>query len=59
MIEKISILKPNQIYYIPAGNKHRLSNKGNSDVVLIEVQTGLYFEEGDIARFENNYGRFN
>ena len=56
---KISILETNQSAYIPAGIKHRLSNPGNSDLVLIEVQSGSYLEENDIVRFEDNYGRFN
>ena len=54
----ISILKPNQSAYIPAGIKHRLSNPGDSDLILIEVQSGSYLEENDIVRIEDNYGRF-
>ena len=55
----ISILKPNQSAYIPAGINHRLSNPGNSDLILIEVQSGSYLEENDIVRIEDNYGRIN
>ncbi len=56
---QISLLKPNQSAYVPAGLKHRLSNPGDSDLVLIEVQTGSYLGENDIVRFKDNYGRIN
>ena len=36
---------------------HRLENPGDKDVHLIEVQTGDYFGEDDIQRFEDIYGR--
>ena len=57
--KEISTLKPNQSAYIPAGTNHRLSNPGNTDLVLIEVQTGSYLGENDIFRIEDNYGRIN
>ena len=47
----------NESTFIPAGNKHRLSNPGNDDLVIIEVQTGPYLEEDDIVRFDDRYGR--
>ena len=47
----------NESTYIPAGHKHRLSNPGEVDLVLIEVQTGAYLGEDDIVRFEDRYGR--
>lgn len=48
---------PNESTYIPAGHKHRLSNPGVTNVVMIEVQTGEYLGEDDIVRFEDTYGR--
>ena len=42
---------------IPCGSLHRMANIGDVDVVLIEVQTGDYFDEDDIERFEDDYGR--
>ena len=51
------VLHANQSTYIPAGQKHRLSNLGQQDLVLIEVQTGNYLGEDDIIRFEDIYGR--
>lgn len=42
---------------IPLGARHRMANVGEEDVVFIEVQTGDYFGEDDIERFEDDYGR--
>ena len=54
---QIKFLKKNESTYIPIGSKHRLSNQGEIPLVLIEVQSGDYFGEDDIIRFEDNYGR--
>jgi len=37
--------------------KHRLQNFGNEVLEIIEIQTGTYFGEDDIVRFEDMYGR--
>lgn len=50
-------LQQDQSTFIPAGNKHRLGNPGDEDLLLIEVQTGDYLGEDDIVRFEDKYGR--
>jgi mannose-6-phosphate isomerase len=42
---------------IPAGIKHRVENSAAQNLVVIEVQTGTYFGEDDIERFEDDYGR--
>ena len=42
---------------IPIGSIHRIENSGKDDLVFIEIQTGEYFGEDDIERFEDNYGR--
>ncbi len=54
--EKILLIE-NQSIYIPPGVKHRLENPGESDLELIEVQSGSYLGEDDIVRFEDTYGR--
>ena len=54
---EIKTLEKNQSIYISRGSKHRLSNKGNDLLILIEVQSGDYLGEDDIIRFEDNYGR--
>lgn len=55
--ERELIVKQNESTYIPAGHKHRLENRTQDDLVLIEVQCGDYLGEDDITRFEDNYGR--
>ena len=40
-----------------AGSRHRLSNPGLVDLVLIEVQTGHDLGEDDIVRFQDAYDR--
>ena len=42
---------------IPQGVKHRIENKGQKKLILIEVQTGTYFGEDDIVRIEDEYNR--
>jgi mannose-1-phosphate guanylyltransferase/mannose-6-phosphate isomerase len=43
--------------YIPVGTRHRLENVGTTPLQVVEVQTGAYFGEDDIVRFEDKYGR--
>ncbi|WP_292931085.1 mannose-1-phosphate guanylyltransferase/mannose-6-phosphate isomerase [Noviherbaspirillum sp.] len=50
-------LEANQSTYIPAGSKHRLTNVGDAELALIEVQCGSYLGEDDIVRFDDVYGR--
>ena len=57
--DKRQILSKNESIYIPNKTKHRLSNHGESELVLIEVQTGDYLGEDDIIRFDDIYGRTN
>ena len=42
---------------IPVHTKHRVRNDSAAPVVFIEVQTGSYFGEDDIVRYEDDYGR--
>jgi len=44
---------------IPMGYLHRVCAGENQDLVFIEVQTGSYFGEDDIERFEDDYDRAN
>ncbi|TXF10924.1 mannose-1-phosphate guanylyltransferase/mannose-6-phosphate isomerase [Pelomicrobium methylotrophicum] len=55
--EREMLVGANESTYIPAGHRHRLSNPGVLDLVMIEVQSGEYLGEDDIVRFEDNYGR--
>jgi|TARA_B100001741_G_C16550525_1_gene599060 cytidyltransferase-like protein len=55
--ENISTLNVNDSIYIPTGSKHRLENKLNEPLHIIEIQTGSYFGEDDIQRYEDDYNR--
>lgn len=48
---------PGQYRYIPLKEKHRLTNIGKDELVLIEVQCGGYLGEDDIVRLADTYGR--
>ena len=50
-------LKVNNSIFIPVGSKHRLENNTDSPLNIIEVQTGTYFGEDDIVRYEDDYDR--
>lgn len=52
-----NLLHEGQSVYIPLGAKHRLSNPGKLPLIIIEVQTGSYFGEDDIVRYDDIYGR--
>ena len=54
---KSMILHENESTYIPATHKHRLANPGKTDLEIIEVQTGDYFGEDDIIRYDDVYNR--
>ena len=55
--EKVFDIRENESTYIPLGSLHRLENKQDSLLELIEVQTGTYFGEDDIVRLEDVYNR--
>ena len=50
-------LKQNESIYIKSGQIHRLENTANSDLIVIEVQTGEYLGEDDIVRISADYDR--
>ncbi|MGD1934337.1 MAG: mannose-1-phosphate guanylyltransferase/mannose-6-phosphate isomerase [Candidatus Phaeomarinobacter sp.] len=55
--DDIHLLSENESVYIPIGAKHRLENPGKMPLSIIEVQSGSYFGEDDIVRFDDVYGR--
>jgi mannose-1-phosphate guanylyltransferase/mannose-6-phosphate isomerase len=55
--EQQSTVRENESVYIPMGSVHRLANKGDIPLELIEVQTGTYFGEDDIVRLDDIYKR--
>lgn len=55
--EKTVTLKENESTYIPKNTKHRLGNPGETNLEIIEVQTGDYLGEDDITRYDDLYKR--
>lgn len=42
---------------IPIGAKHRITSTSDDPLVFVEVQTGISFDENDITRYEDDFGR--
>lgn len=55
--DRVQLISENQSVFIPLGAVHRMKNPGKLPMVLIEVQTGSYFGEDDIIRYEDVYAR--
>lgn len=55
--EKTFPLERNESTYIPIGEVHRLENREQSDLILIEAQVGTYLGEDDIVRLIDDYQR--
>lgn len=50
-------LDADQSVDIPLGWIHRLENPGTEPLIIVEVQSGGYLGEDDIARYDDQYGR--
>lgn len=50
-------VEPGSFLEIPSGKVHRIENKGQGPLVVIEVQFGDYLGEDDIERLEDDFGR--
>lgn len=55
--DEVKLVTENQSVYIPLGAVHRLENPGKVPMALIEIQTGNYFGEDDIIRYDDVYAR--
>lgn len=55
--DTVQMMSANESIYIPVGAVHRMENPGNTPLTLIEVQTGSYFGEDDIVRYDDMYAR--
>ena len=54
------IVKTGEAIDIKVGDKHRVMNPDSEELlVFIETQTGDYFGEDDIERYEDDFGRMN
>lgn len=51
------LVKYGDIITIIRLQKHRVKNIGDKDLIFIETQLGDSFEEEDIVRLKDNYGR--
>lgn len=50
-------VKTGNTVIVPVGFMHRIENIGKDNLEFVEVQTGTYFGEDDIQRFDDIYGR--
>lgn len=57
--QEIFDVPTNESVYLPCGAIHRLENKQDEQLEIIEVQTGDYLGEDDIIRIEDDYNRLN
>ena len=55
--DRLSALTAGEGVHIPLGAHHRLRNISDTPLVMIEVQTGVYLDEGDIIRIDDDYAR--
>ena len=55
--ESVCEYRPNEHVFIPLGDVHRLENKTNATVEIVELQLGAYLGEDDIVRLQDNYSR--
>lgn len=50
-------LIPGESIQISVQSRHRVTSIGETPLVFIEIQTGISFDEDDIIRYEDDYGR--
>lgn len=56
--EDIHLMVKGDSIDIPLGTIHRIQNNGAIEqLIIIEIQTGIYFGEDDIIRYEDDYNR--
>lgn len=55
--DKTITLEKTESIDIPIKTHHRLENKGDTPLIIIEVQTGSYLGEDDIIRIEDDFNR--
>ena len=58
--KKVINLKENENIFIPKGAIHRMANRKDRDLVIIEMWYGEILDENDIKRYDENYNyKFN
>ncbi|HTO17313.1 MAG TPA: phosphomannose isomerase type II C-terminal cupin domain [Edaphocola sp.] len=53
----IHTIGPSEVFRVPQMAKHRLENKGQTPLIIIEIQYGTYFGEDDIIRLDDDFKR--
>jgi hypothetical protein len=56
-IQPAGDLNPGDAIDVPRGAAHRIANRGEDDLIFVEVQHGDYFGEDDIERLYDDFGR--
>lgn len=55
--DDVILLGPGMAVDIDRRDRHRMECTGLKNLVFIEIQTGDYFGEDDITRYEDDFGR--
>lgn len=55
--DKTALLEPGETVFIPKETFHRIENKEEAPLEILEVQRGEILDEEDIVRIEDDYGR--
>ena len=55
--KKITTLDLNKSIFVPKGSVHRISNKRQETLIIIEIWYGDNLDEGDIIRYDDIYNR--
>ena len=55
--ERNLILKENQYIFIGVKEIHRIENRQDNNLIIVEIQTGQKICENDIIRLDDAYGR--
>ena len=55
--EEVIVVPLNESVFIPLGAVHRIENRGEELLQVIEVQVGAYLGEDDIVRLEDDWAR--
>ena len=55
--DKVVPVQAGSYVFIPLNAKHRMRNTGDKPLRFVEVQTGSYFGEDDIVRYQDDYKR--
>jgi len=55
--EKMYTLRPEESFYVAKRALHRIENRHDQPLVILETQIGDYLEEDDIIRVQDDYER--